>query len=126
MTIPILWQDPFSFNIDSFIPKYFSSLGEDETFILKECGIDVEFPKQYLNMQAVPRYMNWIYFSDFLELNPEIFYSLGQNEKFFARLHHLSLDVISDFNIKNLAALLMVLAKIAMKINTLYLEEFLS
>ncbi|KAF0501162.1 hypothetical protein F8M41_020127 [Gigaspora margarita] len=36
MTIPILWQNPFSFNRHSFIPKYFSSLNEDENFILKE------------------------------------------------------------------------------------------
>ncbi|RIB25484.1 hypothetical protein C2G38_2067262 [Gigaspora rosea] len=67
-----------------------------------------------------------LYFSEFLELKPEIFYSLGQNEQFFSQLHHLSLDVISDFNIENLAALLRVLAKNATKINTLELEEFYS
>ncbi|KAF0555471.1 hypothetical protein F8M41_017194 [Gigaspora margarita] len=46
MSIPILWQDPFSFEQDPlFITKYFSSLGEDEKFVLKECGINAEFPK---------------------------------------------------------------------------------
>src|SRR5260364_300794 len=40
MTIPILWQDPFSFEPNSlFIPKYFSSfdkpLGSNEKLILK-------------------------------------------------------------------------------------------
>ncbi|KAF0541536.1 hypothetical protein F8M41_005307 [Gigaspora margarita] len=48
MAVPILWQDPFSFNRRFlFISKYFSSLGEDEKFILKECleehGINEEF-----------------------------------------------------------------------------------
>ncbi|KAF0541541.1 hypothetical protein F8M41_005312 [Gigaspora margarita] len=47
MAVPILWQDPFSSNRSSFISKYFSSLGEDEKFILKECleerGINEEF-----------------------------------------------------------------------------------
>ncbi|RIB08017.1 hypothetical protein C2G38_2045513 [Gigaspora rosea] len=37
MAVPILWQDPFSSDRRPlFIPKYFSSLGEDEKFILKE------------------------------------------------------------------------------------------
>ncbi|RIB29372.1 hypothetical protein C2G38_2155422 [Gigaspora rosea] len=42
ISIPILWQDPFSFNKKPlFISKYFSSLGEDEKLILKEeCGIN--------------------------------------------------------------------------------------
>ncbi|RIB25489.1 hypothetical protein C2G38_2067277 [Gigaspora rosea] len=65
-----------------------------------------------------------LYFSEFLELKSEIFYSLGQNVQFFSRLYHLSLDVMSDFNIENLAALLRVLSKNAAKINTLELEEF--
>ncbi|RIB25472.1 hypothetical protein C2G38_2067242 [Gigaspora rosea] len=65
-----------------------------------------------------------LYFSEFHELKPEIFYSLGQNEQFFSRLHHLSLDVMTDFNVENLAALLRVLAKNATKINTLELKEF--
>ncbi|KAF0562292.1 hypothetical protein F8M41_000065 [Gigaspora margarita] len=39
VSIPILWQDPFSFEPNSlFIFKYFSSLGEDEKFVLKELG----------------------------------------------------------------------------------------
>ncbi|RIB03057.1 hypothetical protein C2G38_2149714 [Gigaspora rosea] len=48
MAVPILWQDPFS-SVRSplFISKYFSSLGKDEKFILKECleelGINEEF-----------------------------------------------------------------------------------
>ncbi|KAF0501160.1 hypothetical protein F8M41_020125 [Gigaspora margarita] len=179
MTIPILWQNPFSFNRHSFIPKYFSSLEDDEKFILKECGIDVEFPKTIFEYARFLKVLNlsrlesqvkkWIgleisnlpncsisayststmyhlinllfklfiesgatlyeldlNFSEFLELKPEIFYSLGQNDQFFSRLHHLSLDVISDFNIENLATLLSVLAKNATKINTLELEEFYS
>ncbi|KAF0511300.1 hypothetical protein F8M41_018286 [Gigaspora margarita] len=51
MSIPFLWQDPFSFNRRSplFISNYFSSLGEYEKTILKECleerGINEEFSK---------------------------------------------------------------------------------
>ncbi|KAF0541529.1 hypothetical protein F8M41_005299 [Gigaspora margarita] len=38
MAVPILWQDPFSSDRSPlFISKYFSSLGEDDKFILKEC-----------------------------------------------------------------------------------------
>ncbi|RIB20424.1 hypothetical protein C2G38_2179354 [Gigaspora rosea] len=48
MAVPILWQDPFSYNGKPlFISKYFSSLGENEKFILKEYleerGINEEF-----------------------------------------------------------------------------------
>ncbi|RIB16814.1 hypothetical protein C2G38_1481761 [Gigaspora rosea] len=49
MSIPILWQDPFPFNRRSplIISNYFSSLGEYEKIILKECleecGINEEF-----------------------------------------------------------------------------------
>ncbi|RIB29371.1 hypothetical protein C2G38_2155421 [Gigaspora rosea] len=50
ISIPILWQDPFSFNKKPlFISKYFSSLGEDEKLILKEeCGIN-EISKTLFN-----------------------------------------------------------------------------
>ncbi|RIB25490.1 hypothetical protein C2G38_2031024 [Gigaspora rosea] len=67
-----------------------------------------------------------LYSSRFLELKPEIVYSLGQNEQFFSQLQYLSLDVITDFNIENLATLLSVLAKNATKISSLELEEFYS
>ncbi|RIB08019.1 hypothetical protein C2G38_2272264 [Gigaspora rosea] len=48
MAVPILWQDPFSSaRRPFFISKYFSSLGEDEKFILKKdlekYGINEEF-----------------------------------------------------------------------------------
>ncbi|RIB15492.1 hypothetical protein C2G38_2192254 [Gigaspora rosea] len=50
MSIPILWQDPFSIERRSlFIPIYFSSLDEDEKLVIKEClkefGINIEFSK---------------------------------------------------------------------------------
>ncbi|KAF0430120.1 hypothetical protein F8M41_005564 [Gigaspora margarita] len=53
ISIPILWENPFSFDKNSsFISQYFSSLDETEKFILKECGINVIFPKiHYLIMQ---------------------------------------------------------------------------
>ncbi|KAF0501157.1 hypothetical protein F8M41_020122 [Gigaspora margarita] len=43
IAIPILWQDPFSFDEHySLIPKYFSSLSEDT---LKECGLNEKISK---------------------------------------------------------------------------------
>ncbi|RIB20408.1 hypothetical protein C2G38_1196015 [Gigaspora rosea] len=47
MSIPILWRDPFLFNRRRplYISTYFSSLGEYEKIILKECGINEEFSK---------------------------------------------------------------------------------
>ncbi|KAF0496884.1 hypothetical protein F8M41_020890 [Gigaspora margarita] len=46
MSIPLLWQDPFSFNRkSSLITNYFSSLCEDEKFFLKKRVINVEFSK---------------------------------------------------------------------------------
>src|SRR5690242_12520261 len=53
ISIPILWQDPFSsFLFDrkpSFISKYLSSLNEDDKFILKNHGINQEFSKTLFN-----------------------------------------------------------------------------
>ncbi|RIB13976.1 hypothetical protein C2G38_2248536 [Gigaspora rosea] len=50
MSIPILWKDPFSIKRRTlFIPIYFSSFGESEKLIIKEClkelGINIEFSK---------------------------------------------------------------------------------
>ncbi|KAF0511815.1 hypothetical protein F8M41_018179 [Gigaspora margarita] len=46
MSIPFLWKTPFSFCQNPlFISQYFSYLDENETFVLKECGINVKFPK---------------------------------------------------------------------------------
>ncbi|KAF0408073.1 hypothetical protein F8M41_008626 [Gigaspora margarita] len=48
MSIPILWQDPFSFSFvrtPLFISGYFSSLCEDEKSSLKNYGIDAEHSK---------------------------------------------------------------------------------
>ncbi|RIB23719.1 hypothetical protein C2G38_2032476 [Gigaspora rosea] len=43
IAIPILWQDPFSFDENnSIIPKYISSLSEDT---LKECGLNEKISK---------------------------------------------------------------------------------
>ncbi|KAF0555491.1 hypothetical protein F8M41_017214 [Gigaspora margarita] len=59
MSIPILWQDPFSFNQSPlFISKYFSSLGEDEKFSLKECGINTEFSKTLFDYARFLKVLN--------------------------------------------------------------------
>ncbi|KAF0561096.1 hypothetical protein F8M41_000121 [Gigaspora margarita] len=79
MSIPILWQDPFSFKQNSlFISTYFSSLGEDEKLALKECGIDVKFSKKLFDyarflkvldlLLIKPKVMQWI---NFQHVHPE-------------------------------------------------------
>ncbi|KAF0501158.1 hypothetical protein F8M41_020123 [Gigaspora margarita] len=43
MSIPILWQNPFSFyKKPLFISAYFSSLDEDDIYVLKEYGINLK------------------------------------------------------------------------------------
>ncbi|RIB01103.1 hypothetical protein C2G38_2231869 [Gigaspora rosea] len=50
MSIPILWQNPFSLKKKSlFITGYFSSLGEGEKTILRNCGITAEFSEPLFN-----------------------------------------------------------------------------
>ncbi|RIB00135.1 hypothetical protein C2G38_2235490 [Gigaspora rosea] len=50
MSIPILWQDPFSLKPKPlFITGYFSSLDEGEKTILRNCGITAEFSETLFN-----------------------------------------------------------------------------
>ncbi|RIB23746.1 hypothetical protein C2G38_799856 [Gigaspora rosea] len=49
MAIPILWQNPFSYQKFLFISEYFSSLDEDEIYILKEYGINLEISRKLFN-----------------------------------------------------------------------------
>ncbi|RIB23742.1 hypothetical protein C2G38_799658 [Gigaspora rosea] len=50
MSIPILWQNPFSFYPKPlYISEYFSSLDEDEIYILKEYGINLEISRKLFN-----------------------------------------------------------------------------
>ncbi|RIB20425.1 hypothetical protein C2G38_2179355 [Gigaspora rosea] len=62
-------------------------------------------------------------FSQSLELNPEIFYTLGENKQFFSRIQHLTLYFISD-NSESTTTLLRTLAKINTRINTIELYYF--
>ncbi|KAF0547197.1 hypothetical protein F8M41_000768 [Gigaspora margarita] len=52
MSIPILWQNPFSFpsvQRPLYISQYFSSLDENDRLVLKEYGINVKFPNTLFN-----------------------------------------------------------------------------
>ncbi|KAF0557825.1 hypothetical protein F8M41_012279 [Gigaspora margarita] len=67
MSIPFLWQDPFSSCQDPlFISQYFSSLDENEKFVLSECGINVKFPKTLFN------YAKFLKFLDLTSLETEV------------------------------------------------------
>ncbi|KAF0547199.1 hypothetical protein F8M41_000771 [Gigaspora margarita] len=59
MSIPILWQDPFSIGRNSlFISQYFSSLDENEKFVLKEYGINVKFSNTLFNYARFLKVLN--------------------------------------------------------------------
>ncbi|KAF0557826.1 hypothetical protein F8M41_012280 [Gigaspora margarita] len=67
MSIPFLWQNPFSFCQNPlFISQYFSSLNENEKLILNECGINVKFPKTLFN------YAKFLKFLDLTSLETEV------------------------------------------------------
>ncbi|KAF0536460.1 hypothetical protein F8M41_009128 [Gigaspora margarita] len=68
ISIPILWEDPFSFEQPftpdnrlqnpSFISKYFSSLDEDEKFMLEEYVINPEFSKTLFDYTKFLKVLN--------------------------------------------------------------------
>jgi len=59
ISIPILWQDPFSFDQNPlFISQYFSSLDENEKLGLKEYGINIEFPNTLFNYARFLKFLD--------------------------------------------------------------------
>ncbi|KAF0542520.1 hypothetical protein F8M41_004504 [Gigaspora margarita] len=153
MSIPILWQTPFSFDkTPLFISQYFSSLDENEKFGLNEYGLDANVPNTLFNYASFLKVLNlssieikveeWIDFQnvdecgailhklDFHlsdhEFKPEIFYSLGRNEQFFSQLQNLSLGQISGHNSESATVLLRILAKNTTTISVLKLERVYS
>ncbi|RIB23727.1 hypothetical protein C2G38_2242480 [Gigaspora rosea] len=59
MAIPILWQNPFSFNKKPlFISEYFSSLDEDEIYILKKYGINLKISRKLFNYAKFLKELN--------------------------------------------------------------------
>ncbi|RIB18384.1 hypothetical protein C2G38_2036946 [Gigaspora rosea] len=121
ISIPILWQDPFSFNQKpSYISKYFSSLDEEEKIILGEYGINLEISKtifdyaRFLKVldlfrleEMVKKWIDFQFgistsFSNSLSLKYHIFNSLL---KIFiengASLHKFDLNFFENFKIKS-------------------------
>ncbi|RIB09635.1 hypothetical protein C2G38_2146460 [Gigaspora rosea] len=133
MSIPMLWQDPFSFEQNLLVISiYFSSLGEDEKFILKGYGINEEFSKTLFDYARFLKVLDLacltsLYFPKYLELKSEIFNSFEQNVQFFSQLQELVLGKISlGFRIESATKLLRILAKNVTKINALKLDRFAS
>ncbi|KAF0384489.1 hypothetical protein F8M41_011601 [Gigaspora margarita] len=133
MSIPMLWQDPFSFEQNPFfISIYFSSLGEDEKFILKEYGINAEFSKTLFDYARFLKVLDLscltsLYFPKYLELKSEIFNLFEQNTQFFSQVQELVLGKISlGFRIESATKLLRTLAKNVTKISALKLDRFAS
>ncbi|KAF0508482.1 hypothetical protein F8M41_018762 [Gigaspora margarita] len=148
MTIPILWQNPFSFGKNSlFISQYVSSLDENEKLFLKTYEINVNFANTLFNYARFLKVLNstslewkvqeWIDFQ-LVDSKPyasakcliiNLLFNLfikGRNELFFSRLQDLSFDLfqMSDLNAEHLTVLLKILAKNTTKINVLKIEEF--
>ncbi|KAF0555621.1 hypothetical protein F8M41_016997 [Gigaspora margarita] len=166
LSIPILWQDPFSFDESyspSFISNYFSSLCEDEKLVLKKYGINANSFKTLFEYARFIKVLNisclkfkverWtsrkldnssknhiinlfiklfiesgatlhkLYVPDY-EINPENFILLEQNDLFFSRLQHLTLDIGPRLNPESTATLLRILTKNATKISSMRLEKF--
>ncbi|KAF0532289.1 hypothetical protein F8M41_011332 [Gigaspora margarita] len=90
MSIPILWQDPFSSKRrnPSFISQYFSFLGENEKLSLKNFGIDIEISKPLFDYAK---------FLKVLSLS-----NLGYKVKQWTDLKHFELDNSSKIHIINL------------------------
>ncbi|KAF0532287.1 hypothetical protein F8M41_011330 [Gigaspora margarita] len=90
MSIPILWQDPFSFKRrnPSFISQYFSLLSEDENLGLKNFGIDIEISNPLFEYAR---------FLKVLSLS-----NLEYKVKQWTDLKHLELDNSSKIHIINL------------------------
>ncbi|KAF0501153.1 hypothetical protein F8M41_020118 [Gigaspora margarita] len=174
MSIPILWQNPFSFHQKPlFISVYFSSLDEDDIYILKEYGINLKLSSYGLYLTIFRQLFNYakflkdlnlfdleskarewtnlnlvrplseissntyfdavvnvvinlllkslfesgavlhklfLWFPEYFEFKPEIFYSLGRNELLFSRLQHVCLCVTPECY-TNVTIFLKVLAK---------------
>ncbi|KAF0557806.1 hypothetical protein F8M41_012262 [Gigaspora margarita] len=60
MSIPILWQNPFSHNNPLFISQYLLSLDENEKSVLKECGINIKFQNTLFNYARFLKILNLI------------------------------------------------------------------
>ncbi|KAF0547201.1 hypothetical protein F8M41_000773 [Gigaspora margarita] len=59
MSIPILWQNPFSFDHNSlFISQYFSSLDENDSLVLKEYGINAIVTNTLFNYARFLKVLN--------------------------------------------------------------------
>ncbi|KAF0561084.1 hypothetical protein F8M41_000109 [Gigaspora margarita] len=59
MTIPIIWQNPFSFDQNPlFISQYFSSFDENEKFGLEKYGINVNFADTLFNYAGFLKVLN--------------------------------------------------------------------
>ncbi|RIB17811.1 hypothetical protein C2G38_2246155 [Gigaspora rosea] len=119
MSIPILWQNPFTYNNNPlFISQYLLSLDENEK---SESRIDQWINLKYFNLDkpceslkcqimkcllklfvengAILHKLD-LYFDDY-ELQSEILHLFRRNERFVSQLQELSLAGISRLNIKS-------------------------
>ncbi|RIB20405.1 hypothetical protein C2G38_1196003 [Gigaspora rosea] len=99
IAIPILWKDPFLLNRSPlFIPNYFSSLGEYEKIILKECleecGINEEFSK---TLFYYTRFLKVLDLSDLeCKVKKWINLKLGSYKKLLNRIINLLLKLFIE------------------------------
>ncbi|KAF0424072.1 hypothetical protein F8M41_006624 [Gigaspora margarita] len=92
MAIPILWENPFSFKLEkpTFISNYFSSLGEDEKFVLKECGINEEISQTLFN------YARFLKVLDLSDIKYNVKQWIDVPKKSYTRIINLLIKIFVD------------------------------
>ncbi|RIB23733.1 hypothetical protein C2G38_799357 [Gigaspora rosea] len=121
MSIPILWQNPFLFNQKPlYISEYFSSLDEDEIYILKEYGINLKISRKLFNYAKFLKDLNL----SNLESKARVWTSLNLVEPISSKIHLDHLDALVNIVINLLLKLLFesgaVLHKLVLSFSELF------
>ncbi|RIB07449.1 hypothetical protein C2G38_2214435 [Gigaspora rosea] len=92
ISISIFWENPFAFRLTkpTFISKYFSSLGEDEKLVLKECGINKEIP------ETLFKYARFLKVFDLDDINYDVEQWVDVPKQSYARIINLLIKIIVD------------------------------
>ncbi|KAF0413741.1 hypothetical protein F8M41_007755 [Gigaspora margarita] len=94
IAIPILWRDPFSFDQKPmFISRYFSSLNEEDKFIVESYGLNIDFPNTLFYYAKFLKILNLLCLMDKVEKWIQF--------KIFGSQERITLNTVRD-NITNL------------------------
>ncbi|RIB14546.1 hypothetical protein C2G38_2095609 [Gigaspora rosea] len=94
IAIPILWRDPFSFDKKPmYISRYFSSLNEEDKFIVEGYGLNIDFPNTLFYYAKFLKILNLLCLMDKVEKWIQF--------KIFGSQERIILNTVKD-NITNL------------------------